>query len=104
MVVARSVMRRREPSRMQRLKERHQRGGLRRTQVLSISRHVAAALNHLPDQLILGELDGHSIQLRPALPSRTTQSVAIVALLSLKNQRTLPLQSRTPFEILRWNR
>src|SRR5579864_6018094 len=49
------------PSGMQRLEECHQRRGLRRAQVFSIRRHVAAPLDHLPDELILRQSYGHGV-------------------------------------------
>ena len=58
------------PGWVQRLEKRHQRGCLGGTQVFSIRRHIAATLDHLAYQLILGKLNGDSIQFRPALPSR----------------------------------
>src|SRR5580700_5809071 len=89
---------------MQRLEKCHQRSGLRRTQGFSVGGHVAATLNHLPDELILRELDGDTIERRPALSPDASQCVAVVALLGLKNQRTMALQGRASFQIIRWNR
>ena len=101
---ARGVARRRQSGRVQRLEKRHQRSCLGGTQVFSIRRHVAATLNHLAYQLILRELNGDSIQFRPALSSRSAQSVAVVALLGLKNERPLALQRCTPFQVWFRNR
>src|SRR5580704_3339306 len=100
----RSIPRGRESRWMQRLKERHQCGGFRWTQVFPVSRHISPALDYLTDQLILRKRNSHAVQLRPALSSRTSESVAVVALFGLKNQRALPLQCRAPFEKLRRNR
>jgi hypothetical protein len=85
------------------LEESHQCSRLCGSQIFSVSRHVAAALDYLADELILRELNGDSIQLRTTLTSRAAQRVAVVALLYLKNERALPLQGRTPFQVLRWN-
>jgi hypothetical protein len=46
---------------MQGLKESHERGSLCRTQVVAISRHVAAALNYLPNELVLRQPHGNAI-------------------------------------------
>src|SRR5580700_4207271 len=88
--VAGCVPRRSLPGGVQRFEERHERRGFRRIQVLAIGRHVAAALNHLPDELILGELYGNCIERGPALTSGATQGVAIVTLLRLEHERSLP--------------
>jgi hypothetical protein len=86
-----SILSRHLSRRMQRLEERDQRSSLRRTQGFSVGGHVAAALNHLPDELILRELEGDTIERRPALSSDISQCVTVVALLGLKNKRTLTL-------------
>src|SRR5580658_5888977 len=86
-----SVLRRGLSGRVQRLEKRHERGRLRRTPVVSVGWHVATALDHLADELVLRKLDGHSIQLRPSLASRAAQRVAVVTLLGLKNECPLPL-------------
>ncbi len=86
-------MRRCLPSRMERLQERHQCSRLRRTQILSVCRHIATTLNHLTDQLILREPHRHLIESRTALSTRFAKRMAIAALFELKNQRSLPLQS-----------
>ena len=49
------------------LKKCHQRSCLRGAQVLAIGWHIAAALNHLADQLIWRELNGDPIQVRRSL-------------------------------------
>ncbi len=101
---ARSVARRRQSGRVQRLEKRHQRGRLGGAQVLSVGGHVAATLNHLTYQLILRELNGDAIQFRPALSSRAAKSVAVMALLCLENERPLPLQRCAAFQVLVRNR
>src|SRR5713226_8717213 len=97
-------MRRRLSSWVECLQERHECSRLRRAQVFSVGWHVAAALDHLTYELILRELHGYSIQFWSALSARAAQRVAVMALLRLKNQRSLPLQSCTTFQVLRWNR
>src|ERR1700691_5021884 len=99
-----SIARRRLSSRVERLEKSHECSGLRGTQIFSVSGHVAAALDDLANELILGELYGHSIQLGSAQPSHAPERVAIVALLGLKNERPLPLQRRAPLQVLCWNR
>src|SRR6185436_7571407 len=55
--------------RVQGFEKCHQRGCLRRTQVLAVGRHVASSLNHLPDELILCEAHRDAVQVRAPLPS-----------------------------------
>jgi hypothetical protein len=98
-----SIMRGRLSGRMQRLKECHKRSRFRRTQILSVGRHISAALDHLSDQLILGKAQSNAIERRSALPSLAIQRMAIVALLCLENQRTSPLESRACSQIFRWD-
>ena len=62
--------------------------------------HVAAALNHLPDQLVAGQTRGHTIQCWAAQAAFAAQAVAIPALLVLHHQRALQLQRRTSLHIL----
>src|SRR5260370_25893664 len=73
------------------------------TQVFSVGWHVAAALDHLADELILRELYSDSIQTWATLSAGAAQRMAVVALLRLKNECPLPLQGRAPFQVLRWN-
>ena len=89
---------------MQCFEKRHQSGGLRGTQVLSIRGHIAAALDDLADQLILREPDGDGVERRPAFAAVAVQRMAVVALLDLKHERPLPLQRRASLQILRGNR
>src|ERR1700690_636572 len=78
--------------RMEGLKESDQRGRLRRTQVVSVGRHIASALDYLPDELVLREPHCDAIQGWPPLSARIAERVAVAALLHLKHQRTLPLE------------
>src|ERR1700691_398878 len=73
-------------------KESYERGSLCRTQVVAISRHVAAALNYLPNELVLRQPHGNAIQGRSPLSARASERVAVAALLDLKYERTLALK------------
>jgi hypothetical protein len=44
---------------MQRLQECDQRRRFRRTQILAIRGHIAASLDHLANELVLSEAQGH---------------------------------------------
>ena len=77
---------------MQGLKERYQRRSLRRTQVIPISRHVAAAFDDLPNELILRESHCNAVERRTSLSTDVADRVAIAALLDLKHERALPLE------------
>src|SRR5215467_8217871 len=89
---------------MQGFEERHQRGGLRRAEVLAVRGHVAAALNHLPNQLVLREPYRHAVESRASLPAAICQCMTVAALLRLKNQRALPLQCGGAMQESRRNR
>src|SRR5258705_945432 len=67
-------------------------GGLGWAQVLAIRRHVAAALEDLPDQLILRETCRDKIQSRTTLSANACNRVAVTALLRLKDDSPLPLE------------
>src|SRR4029453_6918170 len=103
-----SLARRRLIWQMQRPEERDQRRRLCRTEVLPVRRHVAAALNHLSNELILREAHGHGVETRTALAAGAeggtaaaagvAQRVAVAALLGLKHERALSLQCRRAAE------
>src|SRR6185295_889601 len=93
-----SLARRRLICRMQRPEKRDQRRRLCRTEVLPVRGHVAAALNHLSNQLILREAHGHTIETGTTLGAGVAERVAIAALLGLKHQRALSLQRRRAAE------
>src|SRR5580692_165471 len=78
--------------RMQGLEESYERRGLCRTQVVPIGWHVAAALDDLPNQLVLGQPHGNAVQSWPPLSTRIAERVAVAALLDLKHQRALPFE------------
>src|SRR5207244_2001690 len=88
---------------MQCFEEPHERISFCGTQILSIRRHIAPALDHLSDQLIMCESDSDCIECRSTLSTLAVESMAVVALLGLKNQRTLAFQCRAPRQIFRWN-
>src|SRR5215472_12623494 len=83
---------------MQGFEKGHQRRGLRRAQILAISRHVAASLDHLANELVLREPHRNTVQRRTPLPTLVCQGMAIAALLDLKYKRSLPLQRGCPFQ------
>src|SRR5580700_7930469 len=63
-----------------------------RTQVVPIGRHIPAALNHLPNELVLCQPYGNAVQGWPSLSTHVAKRVAVAALLDLKHERTLPLK------------
>jgi hypothetical protein len=77
---------------VQGLEESYERRSLCRTQVVPIGRHVAAALNHLPNELVLRQPHGNAVQGWSPLSTRVAERVAVAALLDLKHERTLPLK------------
>ena len=77
---------------MQRFEKCHEGRGLCRTQVVSIGGHVAAALNHLPDELVLRQSNRDTVQSRASLSAGIAKGVAVAALLYLKHQRALTFQ------------
>src|SRR5215831_12328201 len=77
---------------MQRLEKCDECGGFRRTQVFSISRHVAASLNDLPDELVVREPHSDGVQGGASEPTSPSKGMAVAALFELKNERALPLQ------------
>src|SRR5580658_363077 len=85
---------------MQGLEERHERRGLCRTQVIPIGRHVATALNHLPNELVLGQPYGNAVEGWPPLSTRVAKRVAVAALLDLKYERALPLKRSRAMNVL----
>src|SRR5271156_640258 len=77
---------------VQGLKESYERRRLCRTQIVAIRGHVAAALNHLPNELVLRQSHGNAVKGWPSFSTRVTKRVAVSALLDLKHKRTLPLK------------
>ena len=71
--------------RMQRTEIGNQCPCLLRRQIPAESRHVTPALDHLPDQLRIGQTRCYPSQIRAAMPSFAGDSVAVPALLILKH-------------------
>lgn len=92
--LARSVARRCLPGRMKSFEKCDERRRFRRTQILSVSGHVASALEHLAYELIASQSNSDGVESRPALATDTVKRVAIVALLGLKDERALNLEGR----------
>ena len=70
----------------------------RGSQILAVRGHIATALDHLPNQLILSKSHRHGIKSWAALSTLACQRMAVVTLLDLKNQRALPLERRAVFQ------
>src|SRR5260370_20920589 len=73
---------------------------LRRVQIFSVSRHVAASLDHLSDKLTCRQPHGDAVQRRTSLPANFPKRMAVAALLDLKHERTLPLKRARPVQII----
>src|SRR5213593_1320053 len=84
--LARSISRGSLSGRPQRLEKCDECDRLRWTQVFSISRHVAASLNHLPNELALSEPHRDGVQGRASLPTAPSKGMAVAALFDLKNE------------------
>src|ERR1700693_6419569 len=98
--VARGFARWSLSSRMQSLQKRNQGRGLRRAQILSVRRHVAASLDYLPNQLVLRQSHRDTVQSRTSLPTALTKRMTVAALLHLKDQRALSLKCGTAMQKL----
>src|ERR1700728_1701422 len=60
-------------SRVQRLKERHLRSSLRRTEILSIGWTIPSARHNLANKLVFGEAPGTPVHRRTTLPPLTAR-------------------------------
>src|SRR5882757_9698097 len=89
---------------MQSYQKRDQGGCFRRTQVVSVGRHVAASLNDLADQLVLRQSYGDAVECRPSLAARLSERMAIAALFGLKYESALAFQSSGAVKKLVGNR
>src|ERR1700741_3672430 len=89
---------------MQGFKKCDQSGSLGRSQILSVCRHVAASLDYLSNQLILGKPHGDAVESRTSLPALVAKRMAVAALLHLKDQRPLPFQCSRAMQKLAWHR
>src|SRR5438105_1516168 len=96
--LARSIARRSLSRRVQRLEKCDECGRLRWTQVFSIRRHVAASLNHLPDELVLREPHRNAVQGGASFPAGPSKGMAVAALFDLKNESALPLKRSCAME------
>src|SRR5215469_16589993 len=85
---------------MQRLQKCDESGCLCRAQVLAICGHVAAALDQLSNHLVVREAHRNGIERRTSLSTFVSERVAVVALLDLEDQRSLPLERRAVVEEL----
>jgi hypothetical protein len=79
---------------MQRFEKSNQRRRLRRIQILSIRRHISAALQNLTHQLVPRQSNGHSVESGPTLATYVAKRMAVVALFRLKDKRSLDLERR----------
>src|SRR5258708_32638681 len=86
---------------MQGFEKCDERGGLRRAQILAVRRHVATALDHLADELVLRQPHRHTVEGRTALPAALSEGMAVAALFDLKHERALPLQRGGTVQALR---
>src|SRR5438270_2120866 len=77
---------------MQDFEKCDERGGLRRAQILAVRRHVATALDHLADELVLRQPHRNIVECRTALPAALSEGMAVAALFDLKDERALSLQ------------
>ena len=80
---------------MKRFEEGDEGGGFGRAEIFAVGRHVAAALNHLANELVFGLNDGDVVESRAALAAFVAERVTIVALLELKDDGALALESGT---------
>src|SRR2546422_9688364 len=78
----------------QRFHERDERVDFRGAEILAVGRHVAAALQHLTNELIAGLARRDAVQRWPALSPLTAQAVAGPALLVLHHECALELERR----------
>src|SRR5580658_2998930 len=79
----------------ERFEERDECSGLRGAEIFSVRGHVAAALNHLANQLILREARRYGIERGAAHAAFVAQRMAVVALLLLEHERALAFERRT---------
>src|SRR5262245_64365654 len=82
--------------------ERDQSRDLRRAEVPAIGRHIAPALDHLPDQLVSGQARRHVVERRAALAAFPAQAMTIATLLVLQYRDATQFARRKPYnEFLR---
>ena len=83
---------------MQRPEVGHQCRHLGRVQVVTVRRHLAAPLEHLPDQLIPGQMHGDVVERGSSIASSPAEGMAVPTLLVLKHQGALELERRSLFQ------
>jgi hypothetical protein len=88
----RCIVRRRFGLRVQRTHERHESGYLGRTQVLTVSRHIPAALDHLTHELVCGQTRSDPVERRSTQTTSAANTVAVDALFSVKDQGALSFE------------
>src|SRR5579862_3223335 len=74
-------------------------GDLRRAEVPAVRRHVAAALDDLPHELVAGQTRCRVVEGWSTLPAFVAERMAVAALLALDQQRALQLQRRATLDI-----
>src|SRR5262245_16876937 len=89
---------------MQSLKKCHKRGRLCRTQILSVGRHIAPALNNLADELVLREPHCNAVECRSSLSAKIPKRMTVATLFGLKNQRALSLERACAVQKSLWDR
>jgi hypothetical protein len=77
---------------MQRVHEGDECRHFGRSQVLTVSRHITAALYYLADELGVGQLSGNIVENRPAQAPLTTYAMAVDTLLHVEDQRALSFE------------
>src|SRR5579863_10054685 len=100
----RGIARRRPSGIVQRFKKCDKRSRLRWIQAVAVCRHIAAALQHLADELVLREAPRDSVERGPTLAAAMIERVAVVALLFLKDRSALSFERSAAFDKFRGNR
>src|ERR1700722_6449843 len=96
----RRIARGRLAARMHRGQECDDRVDLRRSEVLAVSRHVAAALNYLANDLVPCETRGSVVERGTAHPAVAAERMAIAALLALHQQRALQFERSAALDVV----
>ena len=76
---------------MQGFEKRDESCRLRRAEVLAVGRHVATALDDLPEKLILGQSSSNVVERRTTLAAFAAERMAITTLHGLNHDRALKL-------------
>src|ERR1041384_460085 len=83
---------------MERFHKRNERRNFMGTEIFSVSRHITAALDDLPDQLIMRQPRRNRIERWAAHTARSIQTMTIAALFALQHERPAKLQWRAAFD------